>query len=50
VVLDPDGDSFHGTFVIDQYDQSGNLLIEIKGAGEVDATRVTVDTAISGVL
>jgi hypothetical protein len=48
VVLDPDGDSFHGTFVIDQYDRSGNLLIEIKGA--VDATRVTVDTTISGVL
>ncbi len=48
VTLSPDGKSFTGTFTIDQYDQSGNLLVHIIGV--VSATRLTVDTPASSVL
>jgi hypothetical protein len=48
VTLSPDGKTFTGTFTIDQYDQSGNLLIHIIGV--VSATRITVDTPASSVL
>jgi hypothetical protein len=48
VTLSPDGRTFTRTFTIDQYDQSGNLLIHIIGV--VSATRITVDTPASSVL
>jgi len=48
VILSPDGKTFKGTFTIDQYDESGNLLIQITGL--LSGTRITVDTPVSGVL
>jgi hypothetical protein len=42
VVVDRDGDSYSGSFTIDQYDQSGNKLVHI--TGRVTGTRITVDT------
>ncbi len=43
VVLDRSGDSYSGSFTINQFDQSGNTLAHI--TGQVTATRITVDTA-----
>ena len=37
-----------GTFTIDQFDVSGNLLAHI--AGKVTATRITVNTPVGDVL
>jgi len=48
VTLGPLGATYSGTFSIDQYDTSGNLLVHI--VGEVKATRVTVDTKVSDIL
>ena len=48
VTLSLDGKTFTGTFTIDQYDQSGNLLVHI--IGQVSGTRITVDTTASSVL
>lgn len=48
VILSSDGKTFTGTFTIDQYDQSGNLLVHIIGV--VSASRLTVDTPASSVL
>ncbi len=48
VTLDVHGTSYTGTFSIDQYDTSGNLLVHI--VGEVKATRITVDTKLSDIL
>jgi hypothetical protein len=48
VTLDSHGTSYSGTFSIDQYDTSGNLLVHI--IGEVKATRITVDTKLSDIL
>jgi hypothetical protein len=48
IVLSRDGNSFTGTFTIDQYDQSGNTLAHLVGV--VSATRITVDTPASSVL
>jgi hypothetical protein len=48
VILDHSGNNYVGTFTIDQYDPSGNLLAHI--AGQVTATRVTVDTPVEDVL
>jgi hypothetical protein len=48
VTLDAQGASYAGTFSIDQYDTSGNLLVHI--IGEVKATRITVDTKVSDLL
>jgi hypothetical protein len=48
VVLSPDGKTFKGTFTIDQFDQSGNLLIEIKGL--LSGTRVDINTSVSDLL
>jgi hypothetical protein len=48
VTLDVHGASYTGTFSIDQYDTSGNLLVHI--IGEVKATRITVDTKVSDLL
>jgi hypothetical protein len=42
VHLDRGGNSYSGTFTLDQYDTSGNLLVHL--AGEISATRITVDT------
>jgi hypothetical protein len=48
VTLDHSGDTYAGTFTVDQYDPSGNLLAHI--AGQVTATRITVDTPVEQVL
>ena len=48
VTLGPQGTTYTGTFSIDQYDTSGNLLVHI--VGEVKAARITVDTKISDIL
>ena len=48
VVLDHKGNRFEGTFTIDQYDPSGNLLDHI--VGRVTARRITVNTPIQKVL
>jgi hypothetical protein len=45
VVLSRDGNNFLGTFTIDQYDESGNLLVHITGL--LTGTRITVDTPAS---
>jgi hypothetical protein len=48
VTLDHSGNHYDGTFTIEQYDPSGNLLAHI--AGQVTATRITVDTPVEEVL
>jgi hypothetical protein len=48
VTLDKKADQYTGTFKIDQYDPSGNVLAEI--VGQVTATRITVDTTVQQVL
>jgi hypothetical protein len=42
IILSRDGKTFTGRFVIDQYDATGNLLVEIKG--DLVGTRVTLST------
>jgi hypothetical protein len=41
VVVARDGQSYSGTFTIDQYDTNGNLLVHL--AGNVSAQRITAD-------
>lgn len=41
VVVDEDGDSYHGTFTFDQFNLSGNLIFE--ATGDLNAKRITVD-------
>lgn len=48
VTLGAQGTTYAGTFSIDQYDTSGNLLAHI--VGDIKATRITVDTKISDIL
>jgi hypothetical protein len=48
VFLDHRGDSYSGTFTIDQYDLSGKLLAHVQG--EISATRIRVDTPVEDVL
>ena len=48
VTLDKKADQYTGTFKIDQYDPSGNLLAEV--VGNITATRITVNTTIQQVL
>jgi hypothetical protein len=48
VTLNDSADQYTGTFTIDQYDQSHNLLQEI--VGQISATRITVDTTVDQVL
>jgi hypothetical protein len=48
VTLDANGNSYSGTFSIDQFDLSGHTLAHIVGA--IKATRITVDTTISDIL
>jgi hypothetical protein len=42
VILAPNGESFAGSFTIDNYDESNNLLSHIEGS--VTGTRIKVDT------
>jgi hypothetical protein len=48
ITLNKKGDGYTGTFTIDQYDPSGNLIVELKG--NQTATRITVNTTIDQVL
>lgn len=48
VKLSKKADQYSGTFTIDQYNSSGNLLAEIKGT--ISAKLVTVNTTIGQVL
>jgi hypothetical protein len=48
VVLDPDADTYAGTFTIDQYNLKGQLLLHIEG--KITATRITVNTPVGDVL
>jgi hypothetical protein len=48
VVLSHHGNSFAGTFTLDQYDQAGNVLVHL--VGQVEGKRITVDTPVTEVL
>ena len=48
VTLDKKADQYTGTFKVDQYDSSGNVLAEV--VGQITAIRITVDTTIQQVL
>lgn len=48
VTLDKKADQYTGTFKIDQYDPSGNLLAEV--VGQITAIRITVNTTVQQVL
>ena len=48
VTLDKKADQYTGTFKTDQYDPSGNVIVEV--VGNITATRITVDTPIGDVL
>ena len=48
VVVGEDGNSLSGTWTVDQYDTSGNLLAHL--AGKIEAKRLTVDSTIKDVL
>lgn len=48
VILSHEGDSFTGTFTIDQYDQLGHPLAHL--VGQIEAKRITVDTSITDLL
>jgi hypothetical protein len=47
VALASDGKSFSGSFIIDQYDQTGNVLVHIQG--DITGSRISVDTPASAV-
>jgi hypothetical protein len=47
VTLSPDGNRFAGTFTVDQYDESGNLLAHLQGT--ITGTRITADTPPSSI-
>lgn len=47
LTLDPKGESISGTFTIDQYDESGNLLAHVQG--KITGTRVTMSTGFQKV-
>jgi hypothetical protein len=47
VTLDASGNSYGGTFSIDQFDLSGHTLAHI--VGTIKATRITVDTTITDI-
>jgi hypothetical protein len=48
VVVGEDGNSLSGTWTVDQYDTSGNLLAHL--AGKIEAKRLTVHSTIKDVL
>ena len=47
VLLSDDGKSFSGSFAIDQYDTSGNLLVHIQG--DIRGSRISVETPASAI-
>lgn len=47
VTLSHNGNTFTGTFAINQYDESGNLLVHLEGT--ITGTRINVNTAPSSV-
>ncbi len=47
VTLGPNGNQFSGTFTVDQYDESNNLLAHLQGV--ITATRITVTTPPSSI-
>jgi len=48
VILSHDGNSFTGTFTVDQYDQAGHILVHL--VGQIEGKRITVDTSVTDVL
>jgi hypothetical protein len=48
VTLSPDGKHYTGTFTVDAYDLSGNLVAHV--VGTIAATRVTIDTKVTDLL
>jgi hypothetical protein len=48
IIVSRDGRRFTGAFVIDQYDATGNLLVEIKG--KLIGTRVTLTTTVGDLI
>jgi len=48
ITLNQKADRYEGTFTIDQYDISGNLLVHV--AGRITATRITVNTGVGQLL
>jgi hypothetical protein len=48
IVLNPDGDSYSGTFTLTSYDTSGNVAVSFTGV--IAATRVTIITPFSALL
>jgi hypothetical protein len=48
VTLSPDGKRYSGTFILDAYDLSGNVVAHF--IGTIKATRITVNTPISDLL
>ena len=47
VTVGPRGKHFEGTFTIDQYDESGNLLAHVQG--KITGVRIDVDTTSSSI-
>lgn len=47
LTLDPKGMATSGSFIIDQYDEAGNLLAHVQG--KISGTRVTIDTGFEKV-
>ena len=48
IVVSPDGKTFTATFSVDQFDQSGNVLVHV--TGQAVGRRITVNTPASDVL
>jgi hypothetical protein len=48
IVVSPDGNSFTATLSVDQFDQSGNVLVHV--TGQAIGRRITVNTSASEVL
>ena len=48
VTLSPDGKHYTGTFTLDAYDVSGNLVAHIVGV--MNGTRITIDTTVGDLL
>jgi len=48
ILVSPDAKTFTATFSVDQFDQSGNLLVHV--SGQADGRRITVNTPASDVL
>jgi hypothetical protein len=48
VVLNPDGNHYTGTFTLDAYDTSGNVVAHIIGV--IKGTRVTINTTVKNLL